>query len=86
MSSETVTPSDKYRVGKVDFHVKYGIPERTREYRQAMENLICSSHLKGRKVMVLFSRRHDEILESAWSKVTCFPTESELHVAEKYAI
>ena len=39
MPSETVTSSDKCRVGKVDFHVKYGIPERTREYRQAMENL-----------------------------------------------
>ena len=39
MSSETVKPSDKCRVGKVDFDVKCGIPKRTREYRQVMENL-----------------------------------------------
>ena len=39
MSFETVKPSDKCRVGKVDFDVKYGIPKRTREYRQVMENL-----------------------------------------------
>lgn len=38
MSPKTAKLSDKCRVCKADFHVKYGIiPKRTREYREARD-------------------------------------------------